>query len=422
MVRLLADRGLPMVPQGGNTSLCGAATPDVSGRAVVLSLARMNRIRALEPADNLMVVESGCVLSNVQDAAASVGRLFPLSLAAEGTCQIGGVIGTNAGGTAVLRYGMTRDLVMGIEAVLPSGELFSDLRGLRKNNTGYDLKQLFVGAEGTLGVVTAAALKLFPQPRETVTAWVAVPDAAAAVGLLRHLQQDAGDQVTTFELVSTEALGLVLSLIPGSVAPLDPASPFHVLLEVASYWRGFAARDAVVDSLSRAADVGLVLDATVADSEDKAQALWRLREQVPEAERKSGYAVKHDISVRPGQIPAFLAATRTAVETAFPGARIIMFGHLGDGSLHYNVVLPGQDRQPIPAPLRNQVWRVVHDVVDGFGGSISAEHGIGQLKRDELQRYQSPVALGLMRTIKRALDPQAVMNPGKIVDAAAPVP
>jgi FAD/FMN-containing dehydrogenase len=411
----LAARGVPVVPQGGNTSLCGGATPDESGQAVVLSLSRMNRIRSVDAFDNLITVESGCILERVQEAAQEVGRLFPLSLAAEGTCQIGGNISTNAGGTAVLRYGMTRDLVLGLEVVLPSGEVLSGPRGLRKDNTGYDLKQLFIGAEGTLGVITAATLKLFPRPREVITAMAAVADLAAAVKLLRHLQEDAGDNVITFELISDVALDLVLQLLPGHAPPFPRTPPFSVLLEVASFWRGFSAADAVQDSLARASEAGLCDDAVVARDDAQAQALWRIREDVPEAERRSGTAIKHDVSVRPGLIPTFVDATRRAVEAVLPGAGIILFGHLGDGSLHLNVVPPGLGKARVAPEIHARVWRAVHDVVTAHEGSISAEHGIGQLKRDELWHYRAALDRRLMRAIKDSFDPRGLMNPGKVV-------
>jgi FAD/FMN-containing dehydrogenase len=415
VMALLSARGVAVVPQGGNTSLCGGATPDESGRAVVLSLSRMNRVRSVDAFDNLITVESGCILQEVQEAARAAGRLFPLSLAAEGTCQIGGNISTNAGGTAVLRYGMTRDLVLGLEVVLPTGEVLAMLRGLRKDNTGYDLKQLFIGGEGTLGVVTAATLKLFPQPREVITALVAVPNLSAAVQLLRHLQADAGDNVITFELIADVALNLVLQLVPGHAPPFAKTPPFSVLLEVASFWRGFSAADAVEDSLTRASEAGLCDDAIVARDDGQAAALWRIREDVPEAERRAASAIKHDVSVRPGLIPSFVDATRAAVEAALPGAGIILFGHLGDGSLHLNVVPPGLGKGRIPPDVHARVWRAVHDVVTAHEGSISAEHGIGQLKREELWHYRSALDRRLMRAIKDAVDPRGLMNPGKIL-------
>jgi len=415
VVTFLGARGIPIVPQGGNTSLCGGATPDESGNAVVLSLSRMNRVRSVDAFDNLITVEAGCILERVQEAAQAAGRLFPLSLAAEGTCQIGGNISTNAGGTAVLRYGMTRDLVLGLEVVLPSGEVLTGPRGLRKDNTGYDLKQLFIGAEGTLGIVTAATLKLFPRPREVVTALAAVPDLDAAVKLLRHLQEDAGDNVITFELISDVALDLVLQLLPGHTPPFPRTPPFSVLLEVASFWRGFSAADAVQDSLARASEAGLCDDAVVARDDNQAQALWRIREDVPEAERRSATAIKHDVSVRPGLIPTFVDATRRAVETALPGAGIILFGHLGDGSLHLNVVPPGLGKGRVAPEVHGRVWRAVHDVVTAYEGSISAEHGIGQLKREELWHYRPALDRRLMRAIKDAFDQRGLMNPGKVL-------
>ncbi len=415
VVAYLRSQGRAIVPQGGNTGLCGGATPDSSGREIVVSLARMNRIRSIDAFDNLLVAEAGCVLASVQRAAEQVGRLFPLSLAAEGSAQIGGLVSTNAGGTAVLRYGMARDLVLGVEAVLPSGEVFHGLRGLRKDNTGYDLKQVFIGAEGTLGLVTAATLKLFPRPRETVTAFVAVPDAQAAVRLLRHVQDEAGDNVVTFEMIDASALRMLLDNMSGHVSPFGHVPPCSVLLEVASFWREFDAKAAVEACLGRAAEAGWALDATVAASPAQAQALWRLREEIPEAERRAGAQVKHDISVTPARIPEFLDLAGKRVAAAFPGSTLVVFGHLGDGSLHFNVVPPGLGKGPVPAELAASVWRLVHDTVNELGGSISAEHGIGRIKRAELWRYRAPLDRRLMTGIKKLLDPDTLMNPGKVV-------
>lgn len=415
VVRVLREAGRAVVPQGGNTGLCGGATPDDSGREIVVSLARMARVRRIDPFDNLMIAEAGCVLADLQRAADEVGRLFPLSLAAEGTAQIGGLVSTNAGGTAVLRYGMTRELVMGVEAVLASGDVFHGLRGLRKDNTGYDLKQLFIGAEGTLGLVTAATLRLFPRPREVVTALVAAPDAAAAVRLLRHLQDEAGDNVITFELIGDTAFEMLLAHRPQLSSPFGRVPPCCVLVEVASYWRGFSARDAVEAALVRAAEAGLAGDAVVAASAAQAQELWRLREEIPEAEKLAGASVKHDVSVTPARIPAFLAQVSARVAQELPGATVVVFGHLGDGSLHLNVAPPGLGHAPVSPELQLRVWRLVHDLVAEHDGSISSEHGIGRLKRDELWRYRPALDRRLMTGIKTLVDPGGVMNPGKVI-------
>ena len=422
VVTYLHARGNAIVPQGGNTGLCGGGTPDDSGRQVLVSLGRMNRIRSVDADDNLLVAEAGCVLVNVQQAADEVGRLFPLSLAAEGTAQIGGLVSTNAGGTAVLRYGMARDLVLGLEAVLPSGDVFHGLRGLRKDNTGYDLKQLFIGAEGTLGLVTAATLKLFPRPREVVTALVAAPGMEAAVKLLRHIQDEVGDNVTTFEVIGETAFRMLLHEMPELSSPLGGVPPSALLVEVASFWRDFSARSTFETILRGAALADLATDAVVAGSDAQAQALWRLREQIPEAEKRAGAAVKHDVSVRPARIPPFLRAVEAKVAAEFPGSTVIVFGHLGDGSLHLNVAPPGTGRGTIPAALRERVWRVVHDQVAAFDGSISAEHGIGTAKRDHLSLVRSPAEIAAFAAIKHALDPVGILNPAVLNPGPVPRP
>jgi FAD/FMN-containing dehydrogenase len=414
VLRLLGERGRAVVPQAGNTGLCGGATPDGSGQQILVSLDRMSRLRRVDPDDNLLVAEAGCVLADVQEAADAAGRLFPLSLAAEGTAQIGGLLSTNAGGTAVLRYGMARDLVLGIEAVLPSGEIFAGLRGLRKDNTGYDLKQLFVGAEGTLGLVSAATLKLFPRPREVVTALVAVPDVGAAVKLLRFLQDEVGDNVTTFELIGDAALRMLLSNVPGLQSPFGRVPACTVLVEVASFWRDFEPRGAFEATLGRAAEVGLAEDAVIASNATQAAGLWKLREQIPEAERRAGPSVKHDISVTPAAIPGFLRELDQRLAVHLPGSHVVVFGHLGDGSLHLNVAPPGLEGR-VPPELHDRVWALVHGLVTELGGSISSEHGIGQLKRAELWRLRPALDRRLMQGVKALLDPAGLMNPGKIL-------
>ena len=409
VVRACAASNTPIVPQGGNTSLCGAATPDATGRAVVLSLSRLRHIRAVDAQNNTISVEAGCTLAEVQAAARAVDRLFPLALASEGTCRIGGNLSTNAGGVQVLRYGNTRELTLGLEVVLPNGDIWDGLRGLRKDNTGYDLKQLFIGAEGTLGIITAAVLKLYPLPRRLTTCWLNVASPAAAVDLLNRAKTVFDAQLTAFELVSETALGLVLKNIPDSVRP-GAVSPWYVLAEFAD-----APTAAVEAWLGEMLEDERIADAVLAQSETQAARLWALRENISEAQKIEGVSIKHDVAVPVSAIPEFLACADAALAAAFPGIRVVAFGHVGDGNLHYN--LSQADAQENAAFLASQpaVNRIVHDTVDALNGSISAEHGIGQLKRDELAHYKSPVELALMRSIKQALDPQGLMNPGKIL-------
>ena len=415
VVRLCAETRTAIVPQGGNTGLCGAATPDASGSQVVLNLSRMNRIREVDSRNNTMTVEAGCVLANLQKAAEDAERLFPLSLAAEGSCEIGGNLSTNAGGTAVLRYGNARELVLGLEVVLPSGETWNGLRGLRKDNTGYDLKQLFIGAEGTLGVITAAVLKLFPLPRSHVTAVVALESPAKALELLERALQACGERLTGFELFSEFCLSLVLKHFKSAAAPFAKRFSHYVLLEFSDTQAGDAARVLAENMLASALEVGLILDAAVAQSEAQARAFWNLRELISEAQAHEGPNIKHDVSIPISRIAEFIAATDAELARSHPGIRMVIFGHLGDGNVHYNVSAP-----PGVAPdefLKNLavINRTVHDGVARLGGSISAEHGLGQLKREEIKRYKSPLELELMRAIKRTLDPLGIMNPGKVL-------
>jgi D-lactate dehydrogenase (cytochrome) len=424
VMKLCADTRTAVVPQGGNTGLCGGATPlaaedagrfGAGGGQIVLKLSRLNRIRAVDAVNNTITVEAGCVLANVQQAAAAADRLFPLSLAAEGSCEIGGNLSTNAGGTAVLRYGNARDLVLGLEVVLPDGQIWDGLRGLRKDNTGYDLKQLFVGAEGTLGIITAAVLKLYPRPHARATALVALESPARALQLLSHMQGACGDRLTGFELMSAFCLALVARHFPATRLPFAQAYPQYVLLEL-SDTAGAANLDAALHgALSEASERGLVLDAAVAASEAQADALWALRENIPEAQVHEGRQIKHDISVPISRIAEYIAATDAELQRAFPGVRMVTFGHLGDGNLHYNIAhAAGGDEDAFIAHA-GEVSRVVHDSVARFSGSISAEHGLGQYKRAEILRYKSPLEMELMRRIKAALDPQGIMNPGKVL-------
>jgi FAD/FMN-containing dehydrogenase len=424
VMRLCAQTRTAVVPQGGNTGLCGGATPlaaeDASrfgpgGGQIVLKLSRMNRIRAVDAVNNTITAEAGCVLAHLQQAAAGAGRLFPLSLAAEGSCEIGGNLSTNAGGTAVLRYGNARDLVLGLEVVLPDGQIWNGLRGLRKDNTGYDLKQLFVGAEGTLGIITAAVLKLYPRPRARATALVALESPAKALELLSHIQGACGDRLTGFELMSAYCLALVAKHFPATRLPFAEAHAQYVLLELSDTASAANLDTALHEALAEASESGLVLDAAVAASEAQAQALWALRENIPEAQVQEGKQIKHDVSVPISRIAEYIAVTDAELQRAFPGVRMVTFGHLGDGNLHYNIAPPvGGDEGAFMARA-GEVSRVVHDGAVRFSGSISAEHGLGQYKREEILRYKSPLEMELMRRIKAALDPQGIMNPGKVL-------
>ncbi len=414
-VRLCAQAGVPIVPQGGNTGLVGGATPDGSGRAVVISLRRLDRIRAVDPANDTITVEAGCLLRTIQEAAAAHDRLFPLSLAAEGSCTIGGNLSTNAGGTQVLRYGNTRELTLGLEVVLPDGQVWDGLRGLRKDNTGYDLKHLFIGAEGTLGVITAAVLKLFAQPAGRLAAFAALAGLDAALALLQAMRRAAGPTLTAFELMSARSLKLVQEEFPGERRPLPPTAPWYVLLELSDH-EGEAHAAAVLEAaLGTAASDGIVLDAAVSRSLADAAGLWRWRELIPEAQARRGGNVKHDVSLPVSAIPAFVAETDAALSRAFEGLQVFAFGHLGDGNLHYNVGT--RAGTPVAYAFEHQeaVNRLVHDAVHRHGGSISAEHGLGQLKRELIGRYKPALELELMRGIKRSIDPQGLMNPGKVL-------
>ena len=412
VVAACSEAGVAVVPQGGNTGLCGGATP-ISGE-VVVDTRRLNRIRGLDAENNTLAVEAGCPLQAVQEAAAAADRLFPLSLAAEGTATIGGNLATNAGGVQVLRYGNMRDLVLGIEVVLPDGRLWDGMRALRKDNTGYDLKQLFIGAEGTLGIVTAIVLKLFPRPRVTATAWVAVADPSRAVALLGRLRSRTGDRVTAFELVSRVSLDLVLAHIPGCRDPLARRYPWQVLVELSDTLET-PLRETLADVLEEAALAEEVADAVVASSEAQAAALWRLRESVSEAQKREGLSIKHDIAVPVSRIAQFIERADAVLAAAFPGVRIVCFGHVGDGNLHYNQSRPADEDEGEFIAHTAAVNRIVHDVVAELGGTISAEHGLGQLKREEILRYKSPVEMEMMRAVKRALDPRGLMNPGKLL-------
>ncbi|MBK9703553.1 MAG: FAD-binding oxidoreductase [Betaproteobacteria bacterium] len=417
VVQACAKAETAVVAQGGNTGHCGGATPDASGDAVLLSLVRLDRVRAVDAENGTLTVEAGMTLAAVQQAAAEAGLYFPLSLAAEGSCTIGGNIATNAGGTAVLRFGNARELVLGLEVVLADGRIWNGLRGLRKDNTGYDLKQLFIGAEGTLGVVTAAVLKLFAAPRVRATALVAVADPPAAVALLGRLKQALGDRLVGFELMSALSLALSRKHQPRLPDPL-PGHPWYALIEAHDSAPDAPVATMVEQALAAALDEGVARDATLAQSGEQAAALWQLRENIAEAQRREGPNIKHDISLPVSSIPAFLAEAAAALQAAFPGVRLVTFGHLGDGNLHYNLAGPEAESAETFMAHTAAANRIVHDLVAAHGGSISAEHGIGQLKREELVRYKSEIELELMRRVKTALDPLGILNPGKVLEQA----
>jgi FAD/FMN-containing dehydrogenase len=420
VVRLAAEARVALVPQGGNTGTVGGATPAPDGSTLLLSLRRMNRIRSISGDDNAVIAEAGVILSDLHDAAAAIGRRFPLSLGAKGSATIGGLVSTNAGGTQVLRFGPMRALVLGIEAVLPDGSLFDGLATLRKDNRGYDLRQLLTGAEGTLGVITAAALRLVPAVTSRAVAWAGLPDPQAALTLLRQLEARTGEAVESFELVPANALTLVLDNIPGCRAPLAEAHPWNVLIEAVGTPGIGNPVEALEEGLASAIEDGLVLDATIASSEAQAEALWALRESVAEAEKIDGASLKHDISVPVSEMPAFLIRERERVEARFPGSRIIAFGHLGDGNIHFNLLPPlGTDRRSWIGEHGATATAMVHDLVAAVGGSLSAEHGIGQAKLAEFARLTDPVRLDALRAIKTALDPNGIMNPGKLVPLAS---
>ena len=415
VVKLCSETGTGVVPQGGNTGMCGGATPSAAGNEIVLALGRMNRIRELDPLNNTITADAGCILANIQQAAQDADRLFPLSLGAEGSCQIGGNLATNAGGINVLRYGNARDLALGLEVVLPDGRVWNGLKGLRKDNTGYELKNLFIGSEGTLGVITGAVLKLFPRPRTRLTALLAVTEPAAAVQLLARLRGACGERISAFEIISRPCLELVLKHIPGTREPLPQPHPWQVLVELADTGEGGLLRDDFERAAAAAGEEGLVRDAVIAESTAQSQALWRLRETIPEASRDEGLLYRHDISLTVSRIPEFIASAGAALERSFAGVRLICFGHLGDGNLHFNCFVPGRSREDPAARDASDVNRVVLDIVRRFGGSFSAEHGIGQSKRGDLAYYKSPLELDTMRALKRTFDPRNIMNPGKVL-------
>ena len=423
VVAICARERIGIVPHGGNTSYCGGATPDASGAELVLSLARLNRVRAVDPVGYALTVDAGCTLAAARDAATAAGRLFPLALGSQGSCQIGGNLSTNAGGTAVLRYGMMRELVLGLEVVLPDGRVLDQLRSLRKDNTGYDVKQLFLGAEGTLGVITGACLKLFARPADYVTALAAIGGIADAVALLGRVRDAFGDAVEGFEFLPRIAYELSVEHLPGTVTPFDQPHPAFALVELAAPGPWPELRGRFEEFLAGEVEAGRARDAVVASSSQQRAALWSLREHVPDAQTRAGASIKHDVSLPVARLAEFVAAASARLAVLAPGARIVGYGHVGDGNLHFNLspppgVVRGSAEEQAFVALAPRVNRAVHDLVAALGGSFSAEHGIGRLKTGELERYEDPAALAVMRAVKAALDPDGIMNPGKVLAAA----
>jgi FAD/FMN-containing dehydrogenase len=419
VVRWCHAHRVPVVAQGGNTGLSGGSTPDASGAALVLSLTRMNQVRSVDASNNTMVVDAGLTLQRVQDAARDADRLFPLSLAAQGSCTIGGNLATNAGGVQVLRYGNARDLCLGLEVVTAEGEVWDGLRGLRKDNTGYDLRDLFIGSEGTLGIITGASLKLFPRPAAQVAAFAAVPTPEAAVQLLQLAQARLGATLTAFELIGDACMVLVEKHVAAARLPLAERSPWYVLLEVSDTQDEAHAGAAIEGVLGAALERELASDVVLSTSLAQFRALWALREDISESQGAEGKTIKHDISLPISRIAEFVTHTSAAIDSRFPGQRLVVFGHLGDGNLHYNVSPAagrmGPEHAVSFAALEGPINRLVHDAVAALDGSISAEHGLGVLRRDESARYKSAVEMRLMRAVKHALDPHGLMNPGKLL-------
>ena len=420
VVHACAGHGAAIVPQGGNTGLAVGSVPDASGTQVLLSLRRMDAVRVIDAANMTLSVEAGCILQNLQGAAQDAGFLFPLSLAAEGSCTIGGNLATNAGGTQVLRYGNARELCLGLEVVTANGDIWNGQSGLRKDNTGYDLRDLFIGSEGTLGVITAAVMKLYPLPVAQLTAFAAVPSLDAAVSLLSLAHQTLGASLTGFEAMGAFALGLVRKHFPSLQMPFAQGqAPYCVVLEASDHESETHARALLERLLEAALEQGCVVDAVVAESLNQTRALWHIRESIPLAQAQEGLNIKHDIAIAVSKIPEFVRTTDALLAQQFPGIRLVNYGHLGDGNLHYNVQAPeGADAEAFLQTQEAAVNTLVYGMVGQFGGSISAEHGIGSLKRETLQHSKSPVALDMMRAIKNALDPQNLLNPGRVLPKA----
>jgi len=415
VMRYAYENGIKIVPQGGNTGLVGGQIPQESGDEIVLSLGRMNKVRDVDPIGFTITVESGVILETLQNEAEKADRLFPLSLGAQGSCQIGGNISTNAGGTAVLAYGNTRDLVLGLEVVLPNGDVWHGLRTLRKDNTGYDLKHMFIGAEGTLGIITAASLKLFPKPKKLEAAFVGLPDPASALRLFSVARAQAGPLLTGFELMPRVGVEFCLAHLDGARDPLEGPHNWYVLMEISSGSEAFETRDLLEAILGEAFEEGIVEDAAFAQSLQQVQDFWHIRHGMSEVQKAEGGSIKHDVSVPVASIPAFLDKAMAAVEAFVPGCRPVPFGHLGDGNIHFNVSQPvGADKGAYLAKW-DAMNEIVHGIVHEFSGSISAEHGIGRLKKDLLAEVKSPVELGVMRQMKQLLDPKNLVNPGRIL-------
>ena len=415
IMKLAQETGTPIVPQGGNTGLVGGQLPFEAGEELILSLSRMNAVRGIDAANNTLTLEAGVTLLAAQEAAAQADRLFPLSLASEGSCQIGGNLSTNAGGTAVLRYGNARDLVLGLEVVLADGRIWHGLKGLRKDNTGYDLKQLFIGSEGTLGIITAAVLKLFPRPRAVETAFAAVPSVEAAVSLLRVAEAESGGMVSTFELVPRIGVEFVTRHLKGAEDPLREPSPWYVLIEMTAGRKDAGLKETMEAALAAGMEKGLVNDAVLAQSDSQRTSLWTLRESLSEIQKREGGSIKHDVSVPVSAMAAFIARASDAVQKEMPGIRPVPFGHIGDGNVHFNLSQPeGMDKAEYLAQW-DRMAGIVHTIVREMCGSISAEHGVGRMKRDEIAATKDPVEIDMMRTLKRAFDPAGILNPGKVV-------
>ncbi|TWG89623.1 FAD/FMN-containing dehydrogenase [Mesorhizobium sp. J18] len=415
ILRLASGTGTAIVPQGGNTGLVGGQMPDRSGREVVVSLSRLNRIREVDVQSNTITAEAGVILQTLQQTAEEHGRLFPLALASQGSCQIGGNLSSNAGGIGVLAYGGARELCLGVEVVLPTGEVLDDLRKLKKDNTGYDLKNLFIGAEGTLGIITAAVLKLFPLPKGRDVAWAALSSPRDALGFFELALARAGNGLTAFELVGATPLEFALRHVPGAVAPLSGSHPWYVMVEISSGISAEASGMLMEEVMTAGLEAGLVIDAVIAQSTAQAEAFRNLREALSESQKPEGGSIKHDISVPVVSIPDFIEQAGKAVQKVVPGSRVACFGHMGDGNLHYNISQPvGADKQEFLSHYR-AMNDAIHEIVRAMGGSISAEHGIGRMKRDELLVTAPPVAINLMRRIKQAFDPAGIMNPGKVI-------
>ncbi|KAA1178221.1 FAD-binding oxidoreductase [Rhizobium tropici] len=415
ILKLASETGAAIVPQTGNTGLVGGQTPREGGSDIILSLERMNRVRDIDPVGNTMIVDGGCILADVHKAAAEHGRMFPLSLGSEGSCRIAGNLSTNAGGTAVLAYGNMRQLCLGLEVVLPTGEIWNGLRRLKKDNTGYDLRDLFIGAEGTLGVITGAVLKLFPQPLGHQVAFAGLQSVDDALTLFKNASSLCGTALTGFELMPRIGVEFTTRHIPGVRDPLETAHPWYVLIDISTSDSTETAERMMTTLLEKGYEDSLIQDATIASSEAQQKAIWHMRESMSDAQKPEGGSIKHDVSVPVAQIPQFMAEAEKAVVAAMPGARVCAFGHMGDGNIHYNISQPvGADKAEFIGRWR-EINKIVHGLVLQHGGSISAEHGIGQLKRDELATIRSDIEMDLMRRIKAAFDPAGIMNPGKVL-------